>query len=88
MKRTCLAFLALAVAGCAASPEITAWNDSGHADEASKMVGKAKIEQILKADSVGECIRIVKSNSDPKIAATVADLAFKATPQETLVKRI
>lgn len=104
MKRTCFAFLALAVAGCATSPEITAWNmaqdvntpagyqnfvnrypDSGHADEASKMVGKAKMEQILKVDSVSECIRIVKTNTDPKIAATVADLAFKATPQETSV---
>lgn len=104
MKKTCFTFLALALAGCATSPEITAWNmandvstsagyqnfvdrypNSGHADEARKMVVKSKMEQIQKIDTVGECIRIIKTNPDPKIAATVADLALKATPKETSV---
>jgi len=56
---------------------------SGHVDEAREMVGKANIEQIMKADTVAECVRIMKTNSDPKTAATVADLAVKAVRKET-----
>lgn len=105
MKRACLAILAIAFAGCATSPEITAWNmakevntpaayqnfahrypTSGHVDEAREMVGKSKMEQILKADTVAECVRIMKTNPDPKTAATVGDLAFKAAQKETSVE--
>jgi hypothetical protein len=105
MKRVCLAILAAAFAGCATSPEITAWNmarevntpaayqnfaqrypTSGHVDEAREMAGKSKMEQILKADTVAECVRIMKTNPDPKTAATVADLAYKAAQQETSVE--
>lgn len=105
MKRTCLTIFAFAVAGCATSPETTAWNmarevntpaayqnfanrypDSGNADDALEMVEKSKMEQILKADSVAECVRIMKTNPDPKIAAKVADLAAKAVPKETSVE--
>ncbi|MDD2272981.1 MAG: hypothetical protein PHP95_06770 [Desulfuromonadaceae bacterium] len=104
MKKACFAFLALALAGCVTSPEITAWNmandvstpagyqnfvdrypNSGHADEARKMVVKSKMEQLQKIDTVGECIRVIKTNPDPNISATVADLALKATPKETSV---
>lgn len=58
---------------------------SGNADEAREMVGKSKMDQILKADTVDECVRIMKTNPDPKIAATVSDLAFKAAQKETSV---
>jgi len=104
MKRVFLAILAIVLAGCATSPEITSWNmarevntpaayqdfvhrypNSGHVDEAREMVGKSKMEQILKADTVDECIRIMKTNPDPKTAATVEDLAFKAAQKETSV---
>jgi hypothetical protein len=107
MKRACLAILAIAFAGCATSPEITAWNmakevntpaayqnftqqypTSGHVDEAREMVGKSKMDQILKADSVAECVRIAKTNPDPKTAATVADLAFNAAQKETSVEAL
>ena len=56
---------------------------SGHADEARDMAGKSKMEQILKADTVAECVGIMKTNPDPKTAATVADLAFQAAQKET-----
>jgi hypothetical protein len=107
MKRASLAILAIAFAGCATSPEITAWNmakevntpsgyqnftqrypKSGHVDEAREMVGKSKTDQILKADTVAECVRIMKTNPDPKTAATVADLAFKAAQKETSVETL
>jgi hypothetical protein len=107
MKKTCLVIVAFALAGCATSPETTAWNmarevntpagyqnfanrypDSGHADEALEMVGKSKMEQILKADSVAECVRIMKTNPEPKIAAQLADLAVKAVPKETSVESL
>ena len=107
MKRACLAIIAIALAGCATSPEITSWNmakevntpaayqdyvrrypNSGHADEAREMVGKSKMDRILKADTVDECVRIMKSNPDPKTAATVADLAFKAAENETSVEAL
>ena len=102
MKRASVAILAIAFAGCATSPEITAWNmakevntpaayqnftqrypTSGHVDEAREMVGKSKTEQILKAGTVAECVAIMKTNPDPKTAATAGDLAFKAAEQET-----
>jgi hypothetical protein len=57
--------------------------DSGHADEAKERIGTSKMEQIMNADSVAECVRTMKSNTDPKIAATVADLASKAALKET-----
>jgi len=104
MKITCLAFFALALAGCVTSPEITAWNmakevntpagyqhfvnrypNSGHVGDARKMVEKSKMEQILKVDTVSECVRVMKTNPEPKIAATVADQAFKASHKETSV---
>ena len=107
MKRACLAILAVAFAGCATSPEITAWNmakdvntpaayqnyaqrypASGHADEARELVGKSKMEQILKADTVAECVRIMKTTPDPQIAATVAGLAAKAALKETSVEAL
>jgi len=107
MKRACLAIIAVAFAGCATSPEITAWNmakevntpaayqnyaqrypASGHADEARELVGKSKMEQILKADTVAECVRIRKTNPDPKTAVTVADLAYKAALKETSVEAL
>ena len=61
---------------------------SGHVDEAQEMVGKSKMDQILKADTVAECVRIQKTNLDPKTAATVADLAFKAARNETSVEAL
>jgi len=107
MKKSCLAIVTLALAGCATSPETMAWNmarevntpagyqnfvnrypDSGHLDEAREMVGKSKMEQILKADTVAECVRIMKTNPDPKVAAKVADLAAKAVPKETSVEAL
>lgn len=59
--------------------------NSGHVDEAKEMVGKSKMEQILKADTVDECVRIMKTNPDPKTAETVADLAVKAAQKEISV---
>ena len=59
--------------------------NSGHVDEARERIGKSKMDQILKADTVDECIRIMKTNPDPKTAATVGDLAFKAAGKETSV---
>ncbi len=107
MKRTCLAIFAIALAGCATSPEITSWNmarevntpaayqdyvqrypNSGHTDEAREMIGKSKMDRILKADTVDECVRIMKTSPDPKTAATVADLAFKAAQNETSVEAL
>ena len=107
MKKACLVILAITLAGCATSPEITSWNmakevntpaayqnyaqrypASGHADEARELVGKSKMEQILKADTVAECVRIMKTNPDPKIAAMVADLACKAALKETTVEAL
>jgi len=64
---------------------VTRYPESGHVDEAREMVGKSKMEQILKVDTVDECVRIMKTNPDPQTAATVADLAFKATAKETSV---
>lgn len=61
---------------------------SGHVDEAQEMIEKSKMDRILKADSVAECIVITKANHDPKIAATVADLAFKAATKETSVETL
>ncbi len=57
--------------------------DSGHADEAREMAGKSKMEQIMKASTVAECVGIMKSNPDPRTAAKVADLAFEAAKKET-----
>lgn len=107
MKRACLAILAIVLAGCATSPEITAWNmarevntpagyqnfvhrypTSGHVDEAREMVGKSKMEQVLKASTVAECVGIMKTGPDPKTAATVADLAFKAAGKEISVEAL
>jgi hypothetical protein len=107
MKRACLAIFAVALAGCATSPEITSWNmarevntpaayqdyvqrypNSGHTDEARERIGKSKMDRILKADTVDECVRIMKTNPDPKTAATVADLAFKAARNETSVEAL
>jgi len=107
MKRACLAILAIALAGCATSPEITAWNmarevntsagyqnfvhrypTSGHVDEAREMVGKSKMEQVLKASTVAECVGIMKTNPDPKTTATVGDLAVKAAEKETSVEAL
>lgn len=62
--------------------------NSGHVDEAREMVGKSKMEQIKKADTVAECVRIKKTNPDPKTAATVEDLAFKAVQKETSVEAL
>jgi hypothetical protein len=107
MKRAFLVILTLYLAGCATSPETTAWNmarevntpagyqnfatrypDSDHADEAREMIEKSKMDQILKADSVAECVRIMKTNPDPQIAAKVADLAAKAVPKETSIESL
>lgn len=54
-----------------------------HAKEAGEQVEKLKLDNIRKADSVAECIRIMETNPDPKIAAEVADLAFNAAQKET-----
>jgi hypothetical protein len=62
--------------------------NSGHVDEAREMVGKSKMERILKADTVDECIRIMKTNPDPKTAETVAGLAVKAAQKETSVEAL
>ena len=62
--------------------------NSGHVDEAREMVGKSKMEQIMKADTVAECVRIKKTNPDLKTAATVEDLAFKAAQKETSVEAL
>ncbi len=102
MKKAWFAVLAFVFAGCATSPEITAWNmaqsvntpaayrnyvqrypKGDHAKEARSLVEKSKLEQVRKADSVAECIRIMETNPDPKIAAEVGDLAFRAAQKET-----
>ncbi|HEY5995509.1 MAG TPA: hypothetical protein VIU29_00745 [Candidatus Deferrimicrobiaceae bacterium] len=102
MKKAFFAAFGLFAAGCATSPEITAWNmarevntpaayqnflqrhpDSGHADEARERVGKSEMEQIMAADTVAECVRTMKTKPDPKIAATVAELAYKAALKES-----
>lgn len=107
MKRACFSILAIVLAGCATSPEITSWNmakevnttaayqdfvqrypQSGRADEAREMVAKSKMEQIMKVDTVAECVKIMKTNPDPKTAAIVADLAFKAAQKETSVEAL
>ncbi len=107
MKRTCLAILAVVLAGCATSPEITSWNmakevntsaayqdfvkrypNSSHVEEAREMVEKSKMDQVMKADTVAECVSIVKTNPDPKIAAKAADLAFNAAQKETSVSSL
>lgn len=62
---------------------VTQYPESDHVDEAREMVGKSKLEQILKADTVNECVRIMKTTPEPKIAAKVADLAAKAAQKET-----
>jgi hypothetical protein len=62
--------------------------NSGHTDEARGMIGKSKMDQILKADTVDECVRIMKTNPDPKTAATVADLAVKAAGKEISVEAL
>lgn len=104
MKQLCLVIFALALAGCATSPEVTAWNiarevntpagyqnfvqqypSSSHVKDARKLIEKSKIDRIMKADSVSECVRTMKSNPDPKTAAMVADLAVKAAQKETSV---
>src|SRR5512145_2939610 len=48
---------------------------SGHVDEARDLVGKSKMEQVMKASTVAECVGVMKANPDPKTAATAADLA-------------
>lgn len=107
MRRTFLAILTLYLAGCATSPETTAWNmakevntpagyqnfinrypDSGNLDEAREMIEKSKMEQILKANSVDECIRIMKTKPDPEIAAKLAESASKAALSETSVESL
>ena len=67
---------------------IRRYPQSGNADEAREMVGKSKKEQILKADTVDECVRIMKTNPDPKTAETVAGLAVKAAQKETSVEAL
>jgi len=62
--------------------------NSGHVDEAKEMIGKSKMDQILKADTVDECVRIMKMNPDPKTAATLADLAVKAAQKEISVEAL
>lgn len=62
--------------------------DSGHAAEARERVESSKMEQVMKADSVAECVRAMKTNPDPKIAATVAELAAKAARNETSVEAL
>lgn len=54
-----------------------------HAKEAQEQVGKTKLEQARKADSVAECIRVMESDPDPKIAAEMPDIAFRAAQKET-----
>jgi len=61
---------------------------SSHVDEAREMIGKSKRDQILQAATVAECVRIMKTNPDPKTATTVADLAFKASQKETSVEAL
>ncbi|MDD5762448.1 MAG: hypothetical protein PHP88_08065, partial [bacterium] len=67
---------------------IRRYPQSSNADEAREMVGKSKMDQILKADTVDECIRIMKTNPDPKTAETVAGLAVKAARKETSVESL
>lgn len=67
---------------------IRRYPQSSNADEAREMIGKSKMDQILKADSVDECVRIMKTNPDPKTAGTVSDLAFKAAQKETSVEAL
>lgn len=67
---------------------IRRYPQSSNASEAREMVGKSKLDQILKADTVDECIRIMKTNPDPKTAETVAGLAVKAALKETSVEAL
>jgi len=64
---------------------IRRYPQSSNAGEARELVGKSKMDQILKADTVDECVRIMKTNPDPKTAETVADLAVKAAQKEISV---
>jgi len=54
-----------------------------HAKEAREQIEKTKMEQARKADSVAECIRIMERNPDPKLAAEMPAIAFKAAQKET-----
>ncbi len=54
-----------------------------HAKEAQEQIEKTKMDHIRNLDSVAECIRVMETNPDPKIAAEVGDLAFKAAQKET-----
>jgi len=67
---------------------IRRYPNSGNADEARERIAKAKMEQVRKAGSVDECVRILKENPDPKTAATVTDLAFQAAMKETSVEAL
>lgn len=60
--------------------------NSSHVDEARERIEKSKADQILKAATVDECVRIMKTNPDPKTVATVTDLAVKAVRKETSVE--
>ncbi len=57
-----------------------------HAKEAREQLERSKMEQVRKADSVAECIRILDTDPDPKIASEIPDLAFAAAKRETSVE--
>lgn len=67
---------------------IRRYPDSGYADDAREMIEEAKMDQIMKASTVAECVRTVKTNPEPEIAAIAADLAFKAARNENSVEAL
>lgn len=67
---------------------IRRYPDGSHAEEARERIGKSKMDRILKAATVEECVRIQKEYTDPKTTATIADLAFQAAMKETSVESL
>jgi len=65
---------------------IRRYPDSGYVEDAREMIEDAKMDRIMKASTVAECVQTIKTNPEPEIAATVADLAFKAARSETSVE--
>lgn len=61
---------------------IQRYPDSSNADDASDLIEEARMDQIMKASTVGECVRALKTTQDPETVGTIADLAFKAALQE------
>lgn len=62
---------------------IRRYPDSSHADDAEDLIEEARMDQVMKASTVAECVRALKTTQDQETIGTIADLAFKAALQET-----